>query len=343
MWGDQLLPDHNGGSPYFTAQAVDRVPKDILIADWHYDPSDQFPSIAYFREHGYAVIGCGWWQPLNVWNLARVAVQEETLGFSGTSWWEVSGFPRSAEHQVAFVLGAENAWNPDRPGIEALEYRPGTVWRQLSGWAEPAAETEYAPLDLARCANRSLADTEARGGWLGLGPGHDLSRLPRGQQWWEGVPYRLPAEPPEAIVLAAAGDPPRSAPRSVRGVAVGARARALYFLQTCSAPASRTSDIYARAQEYPRRLGRWVVTYEDGSTVDVPIEYRQTLTDWNDGEPPVQACVVWSGSDGEGAYVALSAYRWHNPQPAKAIRALEVHSEDSPLRIAVLGVTAALR
>ncbi|MFA6111494.1 MAG: glycoside hydrolase family 20 zincin-like fold domain-containing protein [Candidatus Latescibacterota bacterium] len=343
MWGDQLLAEDNGGSPYFTAAAIDRIPQDIIIDDWHYDPNERFPSVAFFRRHGFPVIGCGWWQPLNIWNLARVSAAEQALGFSGTSWWELADFPHSAEHQVAFVLGAESAWNPTGREIDALGYRPGTVWRHLAGWDAPAIETEYTPIDLSCCANRSLADSEARGGWLGLGPEHDLRRLPRGLQWWDGVPYRVAEAAPEALVLAAAGDPPRRAPRSVRGIPVGTCARALYFLQTCSAPASRSSDIYTRAAEYPRHLGRWVVTYEDGSTADVPIDYRQTLTDWNDGEPPAQASVVWSGADAGGAYVALSAFRWDNPHPDKPIRRLDVQSEDATLRIAVLAVTAALR
>jgi hypothetical protein len=75
----------------------------------------------------------------------------------------------------------------------------------------------------------------------------------------------------------------------------------------------------------------------------VPIEYSQTLTDWNDGLPPAQATGVWSGTDASGAYVGLSAYRWENPRPDQVITSLDLIGIDPPLSIAVLAVTAALR
>jgi len=342
MWGDQLLPEHNGGAPYFTAGAIDRIPRDIIISDWHYGPLDEFPSVAYFREQGFPVLASGWWQPLNVWNFPSVAVDEQVLGFSGTSWWRLSGFAGSAEHQTAFVLAAENAWSNRYPDIGDLAYRPASVWRRLAGWAAPANETRYAPVDLARFTNESITQMGPRTGWPLLSPPGETDRLPRGLQWWDGVPYHIATSQPEAIVLASLSDPPGGRPESVRAIPVGARAAALYFLQTCDLPSSRTTDIYTRDSQYPKRLGRWRVTYDDGSSADVPIEYRQTLTDWNDGQPPAQATCVWSGEDAGGAHVALAAYRWDNPHPEKTIISLDVESLEAQLRIAVLAVTAAV-
>ena len=34
MWGDMILPGHNGGPPYNLAETVDRLPKDIIICNW---------------------------------------------------------------------------------------------------------------------------------------------------------------------------------------------------------------------------------------------------------------------------------------------------------------------
>ena len=342
MWGDQLLPEHNGGAPYFTAGAIDRIPHDIIISDWHYGALEEFPSVAYFRERGFPVLASGWWQPLNMWNFANVAVDEQVMGFSGTSWWRLSRFAESAEHQTAFVLAAENAWSNRHPDIEELGYVPASVWRDLAGWATPARETRFAPIDLTRHANESVTQMGPRTGWPLLSPPGETDRLPRGLQWWDGVPYRISMGQPEAMVLAADGDPPRSRPGSVRAISVGTRAAALYFLQTCSLPSSRTADIYTRDSQYPKRLGRWRVTYDDGSIVDVPIVYRQMLTDWNDGLPPAQATCVWSGEEAGGAYVALSAHRWDNPHPDKTIVSLDVESLEAQLRIAVLAVTAAV-
>jgi len=64
IWGDRLIDgpamgvhkweaSHNG-----TAGAVDHVPKDIVICDWHYRNSPATP--AMFAEKGFRVISCPW-------------------------------------------------------------------------------------------------------------------------------------------------------------------------------------------------------------------------------------------------------------------------------------------
>jgi hypothetical protein len=339
MWGDQLLPEHNGGAPYFTAKAIDAIPNDVIIADWHYDPAARYPSVAWFVERGFPVLACGWWEPLNMVNLSRQAADSGILGFSGTSWWRISGYRTSPEHQTAFVLAAESSWSRE-PAIAALEYEPLRAWRQLAGWDAPAAETRYLPLDLSRWANRGLSDGTARNGWLGLGPDDDLRDLPIGMQWWHGVPYRLGSSERQVVALAAAGDPPRSVPDAVRGIPVGTRAKALCFAHLASAPAQRYDDIYSRGPAYPKVLGTCRVIYEDGSSAEVLIRYRQEVTDWNDGLPGASAPSLWTGRTRVGAWARVSGYRWENPHPEKTIASLDLRGAKESLRLVVLAITA---
>lgn len=339
MWGDQLLAEHHGGRPYDTYLATDLLPKDIIIADWHYGPNETYPSVRYFKDHGYEVLCCGWWDPLNMVHFSNTAVDEATLGFSGTSWWGLTNFANSAEHQTAFVLAAENSWSNRAPTIDDLPYEPQQIWRELSGWGGVPAETRYAPLDLGRVANQSLTDTRARGGWLGLGPEHDFRTVPRGLQWWWGVPYRIAEEPPEAILLAKVDDPPQSWPTAVRGIPVGAKARRIWFLHTCEAPARRYTSIYDRAQKYPKNLGAYEIHYADGSREEVPIRYRWSIADWNDGLPPAWGTTVWRGRTLGGAITQLAAYGWLNPHPDKVIESLDIRGAEGELRVAVLAIT----
>ncbi len=66
MWGDRLLDGVATGyglweaSENDTDPAIDMIPKDIIICDWHYELMEQYPSIAIFLEKGFRVVPGGW-------------------------------------------------------------------------------------------------------------------------------------------------------------------------------------------------------------------------------------------------------------------------------------------
>jgi hypothetical protein len=66
MWGDRLIDSkvYEYGrweaSDYGTAAAVDMIPKDIIICDWHYGQRDSYPSVPMFLEKGFRVLPAGW-------------------------------------------------------------------------------------------------------------------------------------------------------------------------------------------------------------------------------------------------------------------------------------------
>ncbi len=64
LWGDRLLDGAALDDVYSewdasyndTYKAIDQIPKDIIIMDWHYDPLEEYPSIQYFVDHGFPVM-----------------------------------------------------------------------------------------------------------------------------------------------------------------------------------------------------------------------------------------------------------------------------------------------
>ena len=66
MWGDRFLDAAATGyskwdaSANGTHPAVDRVPKDIIMCDWHYRKRDDYPSVALFQAKGFRVWPSGW-------------------------------------------------------------------------------------------------------------------------------------------------------------------------------------------------------------------------------------------------------------------------------------------
>ncbi len=131
MWGDQLLPGHNGGKPHFTGKAIDDMPRDILIFDWHYGASTSFPSVRFFKERGFPVVASGWYEPKNVYYLSKTARDEGVMGYSGTTWWRIEKISSQTRLRHAIPLAAENAWSCGRPTLETIAYRPGAVYDRL--------------------------------------------------------------------------------------------------------------------------------------------------------------------------------------------------------------------
>ncbi len=64
MWGDRLLDGRTNGlgeweaSTNGTWDAINKIPKDIVISDWHYDHAE--PTPAYFALNGFPVVASPW-------------------------------------------------------------------------------------------------------------------------------------------------------------------------------------------------------------------------------------------------------------------------------------------
>ncbi|WP_236252918.1 family 20 glycosylhydrolase [Echinicola sp. 20G] len=67
IWGDRLLDGKTTGlgmweaSMNNTHRAIDMIPKDVVIGDWHYERPDQ--SAVYFAMKGFRVLTCNWRMP----------------------------------------------------------------------------------------------------------------------------------------------------------------------------------------------------------------------------------------------------------------------------------------
>ncbi|MEN7547533.1 family 20 glycosylhydrolase [Rapidithrix thailandica] len=75
IWGDRLIDGKATGigmweaSMNNTARAIDRIPKSVVICDWHYEKA--VPTPVYFAMKGFDVIVCPWRKP----EVAKAQVQ----------------------------------------------------------------------------------------------------------------------------------------------------------------------------------------------------------------------------------------------------------------------------
>lgn len=98
MWADRLLDDKKLGFHYGkweasqngTGPAIDRIPKDIILCDWHYEiRKDGYPSIAYLQEKGFRILPSTWWNQdaaLAMLREARAKGTERMIGHVCTTW-----------------------------------------------------------------------------------------------------------------------------------------------------------------------------------------------------------------------------------------------------------------
>jgi hypothetical protein len=100
IWGDRLLDGKTTGLGEWEAsfnntyKAIDLIPKDVMICDWHYDRPD--PTPVYFAMKGFDVVTCPWKNTGNVKlqvqdmvryrKLSTPEMREHFMGMVQTIW-----------------------------------------------------------------------------------------------------------------------------------------------------------------------------------------------------------------------------------------------------------------
>jgi hypothetical protein len=106
IWGDRLLDGKTTGVGMWegsfnnTYTAVDMIPKDVMICDWHYERADKTP--VYFAMKGLNVITCPWRIPalaleqtddmVRFKKQSSKAMQEKFNGLMQTVWSDTATF-----------------------------------------------------------------------------------------------------------------------------------------------------------------------------------------------------------------------------------------------------------
>ncbi len=113
MWGDRFIDGKATGigkweaSENGTPSAIDRVPKDIVMCDWHYEGAPK--TARTFANKGFAVVSCPWRKP----NVALAQLEQirsiradadktvaaRALGLVQTTWCGFTAFRKACEAQ----------------------------------------------------------------------------------------------------------------------------------------------------------------------------------------------------------------------------------------------------
>jgi len=119
MWHDMLLaPDlkqqlgapvgpANGGPPQNTANALAKIPKDVILDYWFYDPLAKYPTLDYLRAQGFPMWVSPWQTPFS---LVRYG-QARKVPSMGTLWTGPPECFGSPTYGPVTALYAQAAWN----------------------------------------------------------------------------------------------------------------------------------------------------------------------------------------------------------------------------------------
>jgi hypothetical protein len=139
MWSDRLLDSKTTGYGRWEAsdtgshRAIERVPKDIIMCDWHYEmpktyqnmgQEKPFPSVQFFQEQGFRVLPSPWRNPESAVAFLRVAKQGATDRMLGTLFtgWSVDpdGLLAALKSEPKpFTLGAKPSRDETTRGVAA--------------------------------------------------------------------------------------------------------------------------------------------------------------------------------------------------------------------------------
>lgn len=138
IWGDRLLDGRATGVGMWegsfndTHTAIDMIPKDVVICDWHYDRPDK--TGMYFAQKGFRVITCPWRKPdvalaqlndiIQFRKDADPAVRKKYLGIMQTVWSSPSAF-------LSGYYGL-NVSNPNQQALDSVN----TAWNTFKSLAD---------------------------------------------------------------------------------------------------------------------------------------------------------------------------------------------------------------
>ncbi|HLA40342.1 MAG TPA: family 20 glycosylhydrolase, partial [Candidatus Glassbacteria bacterium] len=166
MYGDIIL-----SHPSILA----KIPRDILIVDWHYEAARSFPSVKKFRGSGFDVIVSpsvrnynrlfpDWTGALtNIEYLTKEGVAGGALGCLVSSWCDNGAFNLRQFNLWGYAFGASVSWNPAEVEAGRLER---AFWRSFLGLDEPAPLVEADRL-LSELGKGSTLYDWWRHPWLG--------------------------------------------------------------------------------------------------------------------------------------------------------------------------------
>jgi hypothetical protein len=206
------------------------------------------------------------------------------------------------------------------------------------------ANLKYQPLDVSKYATQYRDEK----GWFG-DRRFTFKDMPTGISKFAGVPYNVyefPTSPVPTVLMLGGNGLPDKLPRAIRNIAVNRKADAVFFLHAARMDARRNPQEIKEKKKY--EMLRYVVHYQDGKSIHVPIHAEIDIDDYRQASPRALpgAQIAWTRPyPGTGQNAVAYSKQWNNPRPDVAIKSIDMvygaQPRGVPVLIAVTTATAA--
>jgi len=312
IWGDEMLaPGEAGDATHAqTKQEAEAkrklLPKDIIIADWHYNPFDNYPSIGIFKQAGFNnVIACTWYRPQNIYKFAQSAYKQGAMGLLQTTWagfYNIQSLSKSFDQVAPYVLSAIYAWNPNAPAPNFLphiaelfkELWEGEMGREGGGWL----------LDLSEAGLAEFGD------------------IPSGERFLGGRKFLVPDK---KVSLQGQNPFAFDAPTTIElKLQTPLPAKEIYFLHTA-----------VGEEPYDTQIGEYDIQYEDGGKEILVLSLGNNIM-------PIgsEKLTIWLSPPLSNRLPGLRIFLWKNPNPHRKIQKIKIVSYKTRSSILLAGISA---
>ena len=141
------------------------------------------------------------------------------------------------------------------------------------------------------------------------------------------------------------GGAPGNLPEEVKGIPVGRRADALFFLHTMKLDHRMNADEWKKGRRYETL--RYVVHYAGGETANVPVYAEYDIHHYRQKTPRViqGAEIAWAAKfAGSDEHAVAYAMQWTNPRPDVEVRSIDMlygkERRGVPVLLALTAATA---
>ncbi len=126
-----------------TGPAIDQIPKDIIMCDWHYETRPQgYPSVVYLQEKGFRILPSTWRNKdaaLAMLREARSTATPRMLGHLCTTWVGADGFCLALLGEIPTKKAEPK---PDAKGKTKRQRGAGDIVAALQACMEELKRTE---------------------------------------------------------------------------------------------------------------------------------------------------------------------------------------------------------
>ncbi len=337
-------PVYNSGKTHL---AIDLLPKDIQIFDWHYQFVDNYSSIRYFKTHGFGTFGGSWHDPHAACAMAKSLKRYNGEGIIGSDF----GFWYTLSPAATTLCSGLCGWSTDFCGKMVTDSDLYHLAEFLQNKIDIKKMTQV-PINLKTFANTGLTDTIAGDGkgFMDAGPFFDLRNLETGKNNYAEVSFDIAASSEEqsGTCIVSFGQQ-SSFETTVNHPAVelgNFRADGIAFLHTC---------FIQEPQYQQRKIGEYIVEFDNGDQAVLELLENWNITDIRSNEhvrytpwtfyrkPEVLlgSKTGWNGWSGNHEKLNLQMFYWENPMPEKRIKIIRLKTtlKDPNTAIALIGLT----